>query len=155
METQNISAQIFTKQLPNDKRASYYGCKNDMLTDHLTTCVDYVDTDRNIENAFQEQLDLSDYYKSPSIYRKMKKTFQDQTMEGMNATEEQRFPPRPPVKGNSETPIVPVGPRDKLFSGLKSKEFFGSSGKRDNKIFKLIMVAILILVVLLFLIRIK
>ena len=134
MDTQNISAQIFTKQLPPDARASYYGCKNDLNinpnTNHLTTCVDYIQTDKNIENAFQKQMDLADYYKSKSIFNSMKKQFQDQTMEGMNATDEVRFPPVEPEKTISEK-ILPVGPRDTMFSSILSKEFFGKNNEKN------------------------
>jgi len=64
METQNISAQLFVKQLPQAQLASFDGARTDYNTNNLTTSVNYPDSDRNIEEAFQKQLDLSDYYKS-------------------------------------------------------------------------------------------
>jgi hypothetical protein len=147
MDSQNISAQIFTKQLPNDKRASYYGCKDDMDTDFLTTCVNNEDTDRNIENAFQQQMDLSDYYKSKNIFNSMKKQFADQTMEGAFSIYEKDTQVVEP-KQQSATPILPVGPRDNLFSSIGSKEFFGSDSKSIPVIPTLAVLFLLFLIVL-------
>ena len=118
MEVQNISAQIFTKQLPPAERASSYGCKNDFTTNYYTTCVDYIDSDTMIENAFQKQLDLSDYYKSKQLFNSMKQQFADQTMEGMYNTPKQRFPIKQEEYSGSVEPILPVGPRDTLFPSI-------------------------------------
>jgi len=79
METQNVSAQLYVKQLPNDPAAGCYGCGNNDT--YLSTCVNDVVTDAAIEKAYQQQLDLSEYYKSPYVFDTMKKDFMDQTME--------------------------------------------------------------------------
>ena len=129
METQNISVQLFNKELPISQTAAYFGCKNDFTTDYLTTCVDYLDSDAQIENAFQKQLDLSDYYKSQQIFNSMKRQFADQTMEGMYNTSKERFPIQQLEQSGSVQPILPVGPRDTLFESIKkgnTKETFGS-----------------------------
>ena len=131
METQNISVQLFNKELPIDQTAAYFGCKNDFTTDYLTTCVDYLNSDVQIENAFQKQLDLSDYYKSNQIFNSMKKQFANQTMEGMYNTSEEKFPIQQLNQSGSVKPILPVGPRDLLFESIKgnngnnTKETFG------------------------------
>jgi hypothetical protein len=140
METQNISVQLFNKELPISEKATYFGCKNDFTTDYLTTCVDYLKSDANIEDAFQKQLDLSDYYKSNQIFNTMKQQFADQTMEGMYNTSQERFPMEQLADSNTvEKPILPVGPRDTLFSSiLGSKEGFGIS----NTNFGIIMLVV-------------
>ena len=151
-EVQNVSAQLFTKQLPPDAKATYYGCKNDMLTKELTTCVDYIDSDAQIENAFQKQLSLSDYYKGRSVFETMKNDFMDQTMEHQNKPTETLFALEQPKITSSATPIVPVGPRDKLINSIKSKSFFGKSGN-SNMI--LILIVLAIFIITLFLINLK
>jgi hypothetical protein len=149
METENISAQLFNKELPVDDKATYFGCKNDFTTDYLTTCVDYPKSDANIEDAFQKQLNLSDYYKSKEIFITMKEQFADQTMENMNNTFEERFPlEQLPQTNVVEKPLLPVGPRDTLFSSIMgSKESFGAislSGISTlNKILILLFLVIL------------
>ena len=75
METQNISAQLFVKQLPQAQLASFDGAKTDYNTNYLNTSVNYPESDRNIEDAFQKQLNLSDYYKSVQVFDKMKQIF--------------------------------------------------------------------------------
>lgn len=152
METENISVQLFNKELPVSERASYFGCKNDFTTDYLTTCVDYPESDTNIENAFQKQLDLSDYYKSKQIFNTMKQQFADQTMEGMNNTSEERFPLEElPETNEVDKPLLPVGPRDTLFSSImNSKEMFGSVPMMSGG---LIFVLILLVLLIVFLIR--
>ena len=92
METQNVSAQLFVKNLP----------KNSEISE------DPVESDTQIENAFQKQLDLTEYYKSPNVFDAMKKQFQDQTMEA-----------EPP--GTQEQDI-PVGTAE----ALGTKESFGN-----------------------------
>jgi hypothetical protein len=78
METQNVSAQVYFKQLPTDPNAGRYGCNN---TDNLlSTCVNDVETDANIENAFQSQFGLSEYYKTPGVFNAIKTDFIDKTM---------------------------------------------------------------------------
>jgi hypothetical protein len=58
--TQNISAQLFVKELPNAQRADYTGCQQDFNSPYLTTCVNNVSSDVAVENAFQKQI-LSKY----------------------------------------------------------------------------------------------
>jgi len=146
-ETQNVSAQIFTKQLPPSEKATYYGCKNDFYTDNLTTCVDYIDSDTAIENAFQKQLDLSDYYKGRSIFETIKRDFMDQTME--KTTDEVRFPPQSVRELSQAVPNVTVGPRDRLFESTENISFFGPSGGN------MLLTVGVIFVVMMFLIKIK
>jgi hypothetical protein len=151
METENISVQLFNKELPISEKATYFGCKNDFTTDYLTTCVDYPDSDAKIENAFQKQLDLSDYYKSKQIFNTMKKQFADQTMEGMNNTSEERFPlEQLPETNTVDKPLLPVGPRDTLFSSImNSKETFGFGTTMFNYIVVIILLILLIIIIIL------
>ena len=133
METQNISAQLFVKQLPQAQLASFDGAKTDYNTNYLNTSVNYPESDRNIEEAFQKQLDLSDYYKSVQVFDTMKKIFD--TNEGNFNTTTNIVPDRNlkknPFKGN----ILPVGPRDSVFDEPndslvnKTKESFGNIHK--------------------------
>ena len=80
MENQNVSAQLFAKHLPVDSHAYNYGCndKLDNKSDHLFTCVDESKSADAIENAFQNQLDLSEHYKSPSIFNSIKTQYMDE-----------------------------------------------------------------------------
>jgi len=121
-EVRNVSAQLFAKELPLDEKATYYGCKNDFLTRNLTTCVNYLESDSQIENAFQKQLSLSNYYKGTSVFEKIKDDYMDQTMEHENKTTETLFLPNQPKITSKATPILPVGPRDFL-----SKSTFGET----------------------------
>ena len=122
MDTQNVSAQLYFKQLPEDKSAASYNCQN--TYPNLSTCVDNVQTDTNIENAFQKQLNLSEYYKSPEVFQTMKQDFMDQTMEGehqpVKMVNSSVFGNPPPVPVN-----IPVGPTDFLKKFIK--EGFGST----------------------------
>jgi len=137
METQNISAQLFVKQLPQAQLASFDGAKTDYNTNYLNTSVNYPESDRNIEEAFQKQLDLSDYYKSAQVFDEMKKVFD--TNEGnFNTTTNivsDRNLKKNPFKGN----ILPVGPRDSVFNEPndslvnKAKESFGNVTKNYSK----------------------
>jgi len=146
-ETQNVSAQIFTKQLPSNEKATYYGCKNDYLTDNLTTCVDYIDSDTAIENAFQDQLNLSDYYKGRSVFETIKREYMNQTME--KTTDEVRFPPQPLTHSSKTVPNVTVGPRDQVLKSIENISFFGQG--REN-----VLIAIgIIFVAMVLLIKIK
>ena len=64
METQNVSAQLYYKQLPMDPNSGIYcGTENELLS----TCVSNVVSDANIERAFQEQVLLSEKYVFLSI----------------------------------------------------------------------------------------
>jgi hypothetical protein len=119
MDTQNVSAQLYFKQLPLDNAAASYNCTN--VPSGLSTCVDPVSSDRQIETAFQQQLDLSEYYKSPQVFDAVKRQYMDQTMENKNTpvpfVRKKKTPPRIPLK-------LPVGPTDFLRNYVK--EGFGS-----------------------------
>jgi len=123
METQNVSAQLYFKQLPEDKSAASYNCQN--TYPNLSTCVNNVETDTAIENAFVKQLKLSEYYKSPEVFEVMKRDFMDKTMEQENEPTEMVkssvYPTPPPVAEK-----IPVGPTD--FLNRFIKEGFGSTG---------------------------
>ena len=105
MDTQNVSAQLYFKQLPVDPNANE------------------VQSDAEIETAFQKQLDLSEFYKSPEVFEAVKRDFMDQTMEGK---EQPLVEIKSPMK---EPPSVPlntnVGPTDFLYRYIK--EGFGSN----------------------------
>jgi hypothetical protein len=156
MEVTNISAQLFNKQLKPDELASYYGCYNSenelVPNQYLTTCVNYVKSDEQLENTFQKQLDLSDYYKGRSVFEEIKKDFIDKTMGNENILKEELLPLKEPKITSYATQNIPVGPRDNLFNSIK-KEFFGkgSSGIGMN----LILFAVLVFIILIILINIK
>jgi len=139
METQNISAQLFVKQLPQAQLASFDGARTDYNTNNLTTSVNYPDSDRNIEEAFQKQLDLSDYYKSVQVFDKMKQVFD--TNEG-NFNTTAIIPVDRDLKKNLfSNSILPVGPRDSVFNEPndslvnKAKESFGNVNKYSKESF--------------------
>lgn len=109
MDTQNVSAQLYLKQLPAEPSSGRFNCK-DTYPD-LSTCVDDVETDAQIEKAFQEQLDLSLIYKSPQIFTRTKEEFMDKTMESENTpvetTPKKLQPPSVPLnKKVSNTDIL-------------------------------------------------
>jgi len=141
MDTQNVSAQLYFKQLPADKSAGSYNCEN--TGPYLSTCVNNVETDTQIENAFQDQLNLSEIYKSPQIFNKVKEQFMNETMEAQNTPvngpsfPQNKKPPPPSVPIN-----IPVGPEDFLRKFIK--EGFGSTSSI------LIIVALVALVALVF-----
>jgi len=136
METQNISAQLFVKQFPQAQLASFDGARTDYNTNHLTTSVNYPDSDRNIEETFQKQLDLSDYYKSVQVFDKMKQVFD--TNEGTFNTTANIAPDRDLKKIPFSNNILPVGPRDSLYNTAndslvnKSKESFGREYSKES-----------------------
>ena len=160
METQNISAQLFVKQLPQAQLASFDGAKTDYNTNYLNTSVNYPDSDRNIEEAFQKQLDLSDYYKSSQVFEKMKQIFD--TNEGTFNTTSEILPDKELKKNPFPRPILPVGPRDSVFEKVdslvdKAKESFGnvnmhskeSFGKGDSNYWIWIIIIAVIVIFLL------
>jgi len=108
METQNVSAQLYFKQLKDEAGSP--------------------SSDANIEDSFQKQLDLSEYYKSPGVFETMKRDFMDQTMEGSVSPSESVENYSKPL---TETPTpapknINVGVRDSLNKPLKSgKSSFG------------------------------
>ena len=65
---QNVSQQLFTKQLNVPDQASNYGCYNDLTLKFLSTCVDPLQSQVEIETAYQEQIKLAEYYKTQKIY---------------------------------------------------------------------------------------
>ena len=135
METQNISAQLFVKQLPQAQLASFDGARTDYNTNYLNTSVNYPDSDKNIEETFQKQMDLSDYYKSSQVFEKMKQVFD--TNEGTFNTTSNIVPDKDTKKNQFNKPILPVGPRDSLVNKAKeySKESFGNVNKYSKESF--------------------
>jgi len=120
MDTQNVSAQLYLKQLPADRQAGSFNCSD--TYPNLSTCVDNVATDAQIENAFQDQLDLSLIYKSPEIFNKVKEQFMEKTMESENT----------PVSNIKRAPMPPSVPLNKKVSStdfLRAyiKEGFGAT----------------------------
>ena len=146
--SQNVSAQLYFKQLPADPKAGQFGCSD--TGDVLSTCVNDLSTDAQIENAFQKQLDLSEYYKSPSVFNTMKSEYMDKTMEGSNTPLKQETncntPPKlvPTPPNIHSGPDIPVGPTFK-------KSTFGKStfGSTSNN-FLMILALFTVLAVLLY-----
>ena len=149
--SQNISAQLFVKELPAANRADFTGCQQDFNSPEFTTCVNNVNSDTAVENAFQSQLSLSEYYKSPQVFNTIKNNYMKQTMEGHFETEEVNLNPdlqtMPPEVSSAPT-VIPVGPRDFIQGGIKKtfesfgqmKESFGNSfGSTNLKIILLIL----------------
>ena len=122
MDTQNVSAQLYFQQLPVDKGTESFNCET--VPEGLSTCVDPVSSDAQIERAFQEQLNLSLYYKDPVVFEMMKSAFMDQTMQNEN-TPIDRFAARKLPKPPSVPINIPSGPEDILKSFVK--ESFGGS----------------------------
>ena len=139
METQNISAQLFVKQLPQAQLASFDGARTDYNTNNLTTSVNYPDSDRNIEEAFQKQLDLSDYYKSAQVFETMKQVFD--TNEGNFNTTANIPADINLTKNLFSNNILPVGPRDTIYNTAsdslvnKAKESFGNVNMHSKESF--------------------
>jgi hypothetical protein len=157
METQNVSAQLYFKQLPEDPSAGKFGCNETGAV--LSTCVNDLQTDAQIENAFQSQLNLSEYYKSPFVFNTMKKDYMDKTMEGSNTPVPQEVNgniPPPPIP---TAPMTTVGPRDFLnkliqkstFAGKKpsGKSRFGSNDNNSLLLFVLFGIIAVILFIIL------
>lgn len=146
--TQNISAQLFVKELPAAQRADYTGCKQDFNSPYLTTCVNNVDSDVAVENAFQKQLSLSEYYKSPDVFNTIKQDYMDKTVERHFETEEVNLdPPRVPQVSSAKLNAT-VGPRDFIQNGIK--ESFGSMHTGSTK---MIIIVALIAILLFFLLK--
>ena len=103
MDTQNVSAQLYNQQLNTDPKDGKYGC--DDTYPYLSTCVNNKESDNNIENAFQKQLDLSEYYKSPNVFNSMKERYMDKTMETETNAEPPTPPPTPPPKVEQFRPV--------------------------------------------------
>ena len=127
MDAQNVSAQLYFKQLPEDANAGP------------------IQTDAQIENAFQNQLNLSEYYKSPVVFETMKNDYMNKTEEGQ--ANNQPEPTAPPPKMPIAPPGVPiVGPTDFLKKYIK--EGFGGTG-----IFFTILIAVIVILFLWFIFK--
>jgi hypothetical protein len=158
METQNVSAQLYVKQLPNDPAAGCYGCGNNDT--YLSTCVNDVVTDMAIEKAYQQQLDLSEYYKSPYVFDTMKRDFMDRTMEhqgqecmGIEPPEvlESSSEPPPPPGENCFMKVVNVlnnTTPETISSSEGSSEMFGFSKSSFGKSSSATNYTLLVLLVL-------
>ena len=140
--TQNISAQLFVKELPAAQRADFTGCKQDFNSPQFTTCVNDVISDNAVENAFQSQLNLSEYYKSPEVFETLKNSYMSKTMDAHFETEVVNLDPEPQTNQVSSAPInATVGPRD--FIQGRIKESFGSAGQTPLWIVIVAIIAIL------------
>lgn len=84
MEVQNVSAQLFMKQLPSEQLATHYGCDDPeiVIPKELSLCDDFKESKLKIESAFQQQLTLSELYKSNLIFESIKKDYMGKIMEG-------------------------------------------------------------------------
>ena len=135
--TQNISAQLFAKELPTPSQANFNGCKQDFTSPYLTTCLNNVASDAAVENAFQKQLNLSEYYKSPYVFETIKRDYMSKTMDASYTTQKVNLGP---VELTGETGSQPPDVVDFVKTG---KETFGSTG--DNNKFILILVGAIVL----------
>jgi hypothetical protein len=120
MDTQNVSAQLYFKQLPIDQTANE------------------TQSDAEIETAFQKQLDLSEFYKSSNVFDAVKRDFMDKTVEGQESPPEITpvAPPLPPSIPVNKT----VGPTDFLYTYIK--EGFGS----NFNLFLIFLIAAIIII---------
>ena len=127
--SQNISAQLFVKELPTSSQANFNGCKQDFSSPYLTTCVNNVSSDRAVEDAFQKQLSLSEYYKSPYVFDTIKREYMSKTMDSSYETQEVDLGPQP-ITG--ETGSQPPDVVDFVKTGNDTvKESFGSMGSNN------------------------
>ena len=141
--TQNISAQLFVKELPPTSLGDYTGCKRDFRSPYLTTCVNNVESDVAVENAFQSQLNLSEYYKSPYVFDTMKRDYMSKTMDAAYETQEVDLNP-PPLTGKTGSQPIDVIDIVKTGNGKATiKESFGSMNS-NTTIFGVLIAAILI-----------
>ena len=135
--SQNISAQLFVKELPAANRADFTGCKQDFSSQNFTTCVNNVDSDAAVENAFQSQLSLSEYYKSPEVFNTIKNNYMSQTVEGHFETEQVNLTPQRSMPPEVSSATM----NEDLKTVFKGKESFGLS--TSNSVFLLIIAIIL------------
>jgi hypothetical protein len=143
--SQNISAQLFVKELPSSQRANYTGCQQDFKSPYLTTCINNVSSDIDVEDAFQKQLNLSEYYKSPEVFNTIKNNYMEKTMEGHFETKVVDLDPSRVPQVSSAPLKIPVGPRDFIQNGIK--ETFGSTSTFMGMDMKMIILIILIAVI--------
>jgi len=149
--TQNISAQLFVKELPAAQRADFNGCQQDFRANHFTTCVNNVASDTAVEQAFQKQLSLSEYYKSPEVFNTLKQNYMAKTMEGHFETEQVNpnapTPQTVPPDGSSAPLNQTVGPRDFIQGGIKNSglyvERFGEMASNTPTTTWIILIAII------------
>lgn len=80
MDNNNISYQLFVKQLPNSSKASSFNC-NTYESIKSIECTDNEISDSDIELAFQNQLDLSEFYKTPLLIDSLRQEFRDSIMD--------------------------------------------------------------------------
>ena len=78
----NVSYQLFNKQLEPVDSAMYYSC-TPFDSKYLSTCVNSSESELAVENAFQSQLNLSEYYKGVSVFDAVKTQFMDRTLENL------------------------------------------------------------------------
>ena len=141
MDTQNVSAQLYMKQLPNDSmESSYCGDSNG----YLNTCVNATKSDAMIENAFQQQMELAEIFKSPQIFENTKNTFMNQVMGYTEPGPVSEITQLIPRESSRRIPKETMKPSKSLPSTVK--ESFGemSSGTKTA----LIVVVLIILAIL-------
>jgi len=84
----NVSFQLFNKQLQQARESMFYGgCNNDMQSPYLHTCVDEKKSGLQVEQAFQNQLFLNEYYKGQSVFNGVKRKYMDNTLEKIKYSE--------------------------------------------------------------------
>ena len=120
---ENVAAQLFVKELPPTGRAYFDGARQDFRSQYLTTNVDNVDSDTAIENAFQKQLNLTEYYKSPAVFDTIKRDYMSKTMDGEYETQE---PPLEPEQVPGRTGSQPIDLK------VGTRETFGASTPSAN-----------------------
>jgi len=140
--SQNIGAQLFAKELPGAFRADFTGCKQDFSSDAFTTCVNYPESDADIENAFQKQLNLSEYYKSPQVFETLKQNYMMKTMDSHFETEPVNLNPTVDEVSEAKPDLSSMVQQDIKDSGLFTKSSFGAMGS-SNIIILAIVLAIL------------
>ena len=114
MDTQNVSAQLYFKQLP------------------MQANVSDVQNDANIEDAFQKQLNLTSYYKTPGVFNEIKNKYIDKTIGYLQVPDD-------------STPVVPVAESIPA-NPWTSKSSFGSSKLSVLQIIGIILLILLIVV---------
>ena len=114
MDTQNVSAQLYFKQLP------------------MQANVSDVQNDANIEDAFQKQLNLTSYYKTPGVFNEIKNKYIDKTVGYLQVPDD-------------STPDVPVAESIPA-NPWTSKSSFGSSKLSVLQLIGIILLMLLIVV---------